>query len=73
VCNVDLATKNDMMKNDLESDKAGCSMIKGSLTSGISNILAVVPVWGFSTHVAALLTIFPSFSSQNEECSHYHY
>jgi len=68
-----MATKNDKMKNDLESDKGGCSMTNESLTSGISHILAVVPVWAFSTHVTALLTTFLSFSSQNEECSHYHY
>jgi len=33
----------------------------GSLTSGISHILAVVPVWAFSTHVTALLTGFLSY------------
>jgi len=68
-----MATKNDTMRNDLESDKAGCSVTDGSLTSGISHILAVVPVWTFSTHVTALLTTFLSFSSQNEEYSNYHY
>ena len=72
MCTVDLATKNDKMKNDLESDKAGCSMTDESLTSGISLILTVVPVWAFSTNVTTLTT-FPSFSSQNEECSHYPY
>lgn len=73
MCKVDLATKNDMMKNYLESDKAGCSVTNESRTSGISHILAVVQVWAFSTHATALLTTFLSSSSQNEECSHYHY
>jgi hypothetical protein len=50
VCKVNLAAKNDMMKNDLESDKAECSMTDGSLRSVIAHILAVVPVWAFSTH-----------------------
>jgi len=72
VCKVDLATNNGTMKNDLESDKAGCCVTDGSLTSGISHIPAVVPVWAFSMHVTALLTTFPNFSSQNEECSNYH-